>query len=76
MNTATKLFAILLSFVLSFGIFFTGSSHASTSTNNNVSTFTDGDGYRTEKVCINGIWYLITYDSNGGIVEVIIIAND
>lgn len=74
MNTTTKLFTLALSFVLSFGIFFTGNTTATTSAKNTISTFTDD--YRREKVCIDGVWYEIVYDSNGGIVEVIIITND
>jgi|WetSurMetagenome_2_1015567.scaffolds.fasta_scaffold55549_2 hypothetical protein len=76
MNTATKLFVIVLSFILSFGFFFTGTTYASNTTANKVSTFTDGDGDTSEIVCIDGIWYLIIYDADGGIVEVIIISND
>lgn len=30
-------------------------------------------GEYTEIVCINGIWYQITYDASGGVIEVIII---
>jgi hypothetical protein len=74
MNATTKLFTLALSFVLSFGIFFTGNTTATTSVKSNTSTFTDD--YRRERVCIDGIWYEIIYDSNGGIVEVIIITND
>jgi hypothetical protein len=76
MNTATKLFVIVLSFVLSFGFFFTGTTYASNMTANKVSTLPNANGNRSERVCIDGIWYLIIYDVDGGIVEVIIIAND
>ncbi|MFA5403910.1 MAG: hypothetical protein WC358_03140 [Ignavibacteria bacterium] len=76
MSTTTRLFAIVLSFVLFFGIFFTGNSYASNSTNNTISTIADDDGVRSERVCINGIWYIIIYDADGGIVEVIIDNND
>lgn len=70
MNTTTKLFTIALSFVLSFGIFFTGNTTATTSAKNNTSTFTDE--YRRERVCIDGVWYIIVYGPDGGIVEIII----
>ena len=74
MNTTTKLFTLALSFVLSFGIFFTGNTIATTSVKSNTSAFTDD--YRRERVCIDGVWYEIVYDLNGGIVEVIVITND
>jgi hypothetical protein len=74
MNTATKLFTIALSFVLSFGIFFTGNTTATTSVKSNTTKFTDD--FRRERVCIDGVWYIIVYGPDGGIVEVIIDNND
>jgi hypothetical protein len=70
MNTTTKLFTLALSFVLSFGIFFTGSTFATATSKNNICKFTDEN--RRERVCIDGIWYIIVYGPDGGIVEIII----
>ncbi|MCX6166248.1 MAG: hypothetical protein NTU73_15540 [Ignavibacteriae bacterium] len=70
MNTTTKLLTVALSFVLSFGIFFTGNTSTLTSTKSNIGNFTDD--FRRERVCIDGIWYIIVYGPDGGIVEVII----
>jgi hypothetical protein len=74
MNTVTKLFTAVLFFVLSFGIFFTGSIYASNTASTNISI--PSDEYRRERVCIDGIWYIIVYDKDGGIIEVIISNND
>lgn len=74
MKTTTKLFTIALSFVLSFGIFFTGNTNANTSVNSKTSTYTEE--FRRERVCINGIWYIIVYGPDGGVVEIIIDNND
>ena len=75
MNTATKLFAIVFSFILSFGVFFAGNTVAAP-VSSKIVLQSDDDGYRRERVLINGVWYIIVYDSNGGIVEVIIDFND
>jgi hypothetical protein len=74
MNTVTKLFTAVLFFVLSFGIFFTGNIYASNTTSTSMSTLTDE--FRRERVCIDGVWYIIVYDQDGGIVEVIISNNE
>ena len=75
MNTTTKLITVALSFILSFGIFFTGNTPImSAPAKSNVSTYTDE--YRREIVCIDGIWYEIVYDADGGVIEVIIITHN
>lgn len=74
MNTATKLFTLVLFFVLSFGIFFTFNTTASASSVNTVNV--DPDDYRREIVCIDGIWYEIVYAPDGGVIEVIIVTSN
>jgi len=60
-----RLFAVLLTLVLTLGIFFTPKVYA-----------TDPPNTRSEVVHENGQWVKYVYSMDGGIVEVIIIAND
>jgi hypothetical protein len=65
MKTTVKIFAVLFTLVLTLGIFFTPKTYAD-----------DTKGARSEIVFENGNWVKYIYNSDGGIVEVIIIAND
>lgn len=56
-----KLFVVILSLVLTFGLFFTAKSYAEYPPN-----------YRIESVYMDGQWVKIVYNQDGGIVEIII----
>jgi|WetSurMetagenome_2_1015567.scaffolds.fasta_scaffold07866_6 hypothetical protein len=65
MKLTLRVFVVILALVLTLGIFFTTKVYAG-----------DPPNTRSEIVHENGQWIKYVYDMDGGIVEVIIIAND
>jgi hypothetical protein len=65
MKAVTKIFMFILVLVLSLGFFYSQKSYAEYPPN-----------YKIETVYMDGHFVKIVYDQDGGIVEVIISAND
>lgn len=59
MKVIAKLFIVLVTLILSLGVFFTPKTYAE-----------DPSGSRTEVVYMDGQWYEITYNADGGIVTI------
>jgi hypothetical protein len=64
MKVMAKLLMVVLTFVVSLGIFYTPKVYA------------EDPGSRKEVVYMDGHWYEITYNKDGGIVTIKIYSND